>query len=491
MRYLLALDEGTTSARAALYDEEGRRLAMESRPVDCRYPQSGWVEQDANQLLERQLDAVKELLARRNVNAPEIAAIGITNQRESTVVWDRRTGQPVAPAINWQCRRTADFCTRLATSEHAATITQKTGLMIDAYFSGSKIRWILDNVAGVREKAQSGDVLFGTVDTWLIWHLTGGRVHATDNTNASRTMLMNLATDNWDEELLNIFEVPRAMLPKIVPSQGVLAETDPAVLGAPIPIAGVAGDQQAALFGQACFHNGLLKNTYGTGCFALLHTADKRPVSKCRLLATRASSPDGEKAFALEGSVFIGGAAIQWLRDELGLIRSAEETHEIALSVDGTHGVYFVPAFVGLGAPYWRPQARGAIVGLTRGTTRAHIVRAALESIAYQSQDLFEAMVADSGLAVAQVRVDGGAASNDFLMQFQADLVGCPVVRPADTETTALGAAYLAGLATGIFPNTDALTQLWKAEKTFEPRMRKSERDALYEGWEKAVERAS
>jgi glycerol kinase len=491
MRYLLALDEGTTSARAALYDEEGRRLAMESRPVDCRYPQPGWVEQDATQLLERQLDAVKALLARRNVNAPEIAAIGITNQRESTVVWDRKTGQPVAPAINWQCRRTADFCTRLAASEHAATITQKTGLMIDAYFSGSKIRWILDNVPGVREKAQSGDVLFGTVDTWLIWHLTGGRVHATDNTNASRTMLMNLATDNWDEELLNIFEVPRAMLPKIVPSQGVLAETDPAVLGAPIPIAGVAGDQQAALFGQACFHNGLLKNTYGTGCFALLHTADKRPVSKCRLLATRASSPDGEKAFALEGSVFIGGAAIQWLRDELGLIRSAEETHEIALSVDGTHGVYFVPAFVGLGAPYWRPQARGAIVGLTRGTARAHIVRAALESIAYQSQDLFEAMVADSGQAVSQVRVDGGAAGNDFLMQFQADLVGCPVVRPADTETTALGAAYLAGLATGIFPNTDALTQLWKAERTFEPRMRKSERDALYEGWEKAVERAS
>ena len=491
MRYLLAFDEGTTSARAALYDDEGRRLAIESRPVDCRYPHAGWVEQDANQLLERQFDAVKALIARREVRVSEIAAIGITNQRESVVVWDRETGQPVAPAINWQCRRTADFCTRLAASEHAQKITQKTGLVIDAYFSGSKIRWILDNVAGVRQRAESGEVLFGTVDTWLIWHLTGGRVHATDNTNASRTMLMNLATDDWDEELLKILDIPRAMLPKIVPSQGVLAETDSALLGASIPIGGVAGDQQAALFGQACFRNGLLKNTYGTGCFALLHTADRQPVSKYKLLATRASSPRGEKAFALEGSVFIGGAAIQWLRDELGLIRSAEETHEIAHSVDGTHGVYFVPAFVGLGAPYWRPQARGTLTGLTRGTTRAHLVRAALESIAYQSQDLFEAMVADSGLAVSQVRVDGGAAANDFLMQFQADLVGCPVVRPADTETTALGAAYLAGLATGVFPNTDTLAELWKAEKTFEPQMPKSERDALYEGWKAAVERAS
>ena len=491
MRYLLALDEGTTSARAALYDEEGRRLAIESRPIDCRYPHPGWVEQDANQLLERQLDAAKALLARRNVEASEIAAIGITNQRESTVVWDRRTGQPVAPAINWQCRRTADFCTELAASDNAATITNKTGLVIDAYFSGSKIRWILDNVPGIRERAESGDVLFGTVDTWLIWHLTGGRVHATDNTNASRTMLMNLGTDDWDEELLKILDIPRAMLPKIVPSQGVLAETDAALFGASIPIAGVAGDQQAALFGQACFRDGLLKNTYGTGCFALLHTGSRKPVSKWRLLATRASSPGGEKAFALEGSVFIGGAAIQWLRDELGLIRSADETHEIALSVDGAHGVYFVPAFVGLGAPYWRPQARGAMIGLTRGTTRAHLVRAALESIAYQSQDLFEAMVGDSGLAISELRVDGGAAANDFLMQFQADLVGCPVVRPADTETTALGAAYLAGLATGIFPNTDTLAQLWKAEKTFEPKMPKSERDALYEGWKTAVERAS
>ena len=304
-------------------------------------------------------------------------------------------------------------------------------------------------------------------------------------------MLMNLGTDDWDEELLRILDIPRAMLPKIVPSQGVLAETDPALFGASIPIAGVAGDQQAALFGQACFRDGLLKNTYGTGCFALLHTGSRKPVSKWRLLATRASSPAGEKASALEGSVFIGGAAIQWLRDELGLIRSADETHEIALSVDATHGVYFVPAFVGLGAPYWRPQARGAMVGLTRGTTRAHLVRAALESIAYQSQDLFEAMVGDSGLAISELRVDGGAAANDFLMQFQADLVGCPVVRPADTETTALGAAYLAGLATGIFPNTDTLAQLWKAEKTFEPKMPKSQRDALYEGWKTAVERAS
>ena len=488
MRYLLALDEGTTSARAALYDEEGRRLAMETQPVDCRYPQPGWVEQDARQILERQLDTVKGLLTSRGVKSKEIAAIGITNQRETVVVWDRRTGMPLAPAINWQCRRTAEFCAELAKSPHAHTITSKTGLVIDAYFSGSKIRWILDHVEGVREKAEAGEALFGTVDSWLIWHLTGGKVHATDITNASRTMLMNLATDNWDPELLDILGIPAAMLPRIVPSQGIVAETS--AFGSPIPIAGIAGDQQAALFGQCCFRKGLLKNTYGTGCFALLHTGDEIPVSKNRLIATRAASSSAEKAYALEGSVFIAGAAVQWLRDELQLVNSAEETERVALSVPDAGGVYCVPAFVGLGAPHWRPQTRGTITGLTRGSSRAHLVRATLESIAYQSQDLFEAMVADSGQPIQELRVDGGAARNNFLMQFQADLAGCPVVRPEDTETTALGAAYLAGLATGAFRNTEQLAELWKAERIFEPKMLSSERDRLYSGWTNAVERA-
>jgi glycerol kinase len=488
MRYLLALDEGTTSARAALYNEEGRRLAMETQPVDCRYPKPGWVEQDARQILERQLDTVKALLTSRGVEARQITAIGITNQRETVIVWYRRTGMPLAPAINWQGRRTAEFCTELANSPRAQTITDKTGLVIDAYFSGSKIRWILDHVEGARQKAEAGEALFGTVDSWLIWNLTGGKVHATDFTNASRTMLMNLETDNWDPELLEILGIPAAMLPRIVPSQGVVAETS--AFGSPIPIAGIAGDQQSALFGQGCFHNGLLKNTYGTGCFALLHTGEKIPISKNRLIATRAASAGSERAYALEGSVFIAGAAVQWLRDELQLVNSAEETETIALSVPDSGGVYCVPAFVGLGAPHWRPQARGAITGLTRGASRAHIVRAALESIAYQSQDLFEAMLADSGQPIQELRVDGGAARNNFLMQFQADLTGCPVIRPEDTETTALGAAYLAGLATGIFSDTAQLAELWKVERTFEPKMSRSERGRLYAGWRNAVERA-
>jgi glycerol kinase len=490
MRYLLALDEGTTSARAALYDQEGRRVAMESRPVDCRYPESGWVEQDANQLLGRQLDSANGLLAHFGLRSSEVAAIGITNQRESVVVWDRKTGAPLAPAINWQCRRTAAFCEQLANSSQAAAITAKTGLVIDAYFSGSKIRWILDNVRGVREKAESGDALFGTVDSWLIWNLTAKQTHVTDVTNASRTLLMNLATDDWDDELLQIFGVPRAMLPKIVPSQGVVAETEISIFGSAIPIAGIAGDQQAALFGQTCFEKGLLKNTYGTGCFALLCTGDKAPQSEHRLLATRAASSVDTKAYALEGSVFIAGAAVQWLRDELGLVSCAEETEQISRSVPDTNGVYCVPAFVGLGAPHWRSQARGIIVGLTRSASRAHLVRAVLESIAFQSHDLFEAMIADSKQPINELRVDGGAAQNDFLMQFQADLAGCPVVRPQDTETTALGAAYLAGLATGIFKSTAELKQLWRAERTFEPKMDSSLRDRLHSGWKEAVRRA-
>jgi glycerol kinase len=490
MKYLLALDEGTTSARSALYDQEGRRVAMESRPVDCRYPQSGWVEQDASQLLERQLESANGLLARFGLPSSEVAAIGITNQRESVVVWDRKTGAPLAPAINWQCRRTADFCDQLANSPQAATITAKTGLVIDAYFSASKIRWILENVSGAREKAEAGDALFGTVDSWLIWNLTDRQTHVTDVTNASRTMLMNLATDDWDDELLKIFGVPRSMLPTIVPSQGIVAETEASIFNSAIPIAGIAGDQQAALFGQTCFEKGLLKNTYGTGCFALLCTGEQAPRSEHRLLATRAASSGDNRAYALEGSVFIGGAVVQWLRDELGLVSCASETEEISRSVPDSNGVYCVPAFVGLGAPHWRSQARGIITGLTRGTNRAHIVRASLESIAFQSQDLFEAMVADSKQPIAELRVDGGAAQNDFLMQFQADLVGCPVVRPQDTETTALGAAYLAGLAVGVFKSTGELKQLWRAERIFEPQMKPSLRDRLYDGWKEAVLRA-
>jgi glycerol kinase len=490
MKYLLALDEGTTSARAVLYDREGRRIAMETQPVECRYPQSGWVEQDAGQILRRQIDATTALLSRMEVSAGDIAAMGITNQRESVVVWDRKTGVPLAPAINWQCRRTAQFCEELARSADSGLITNKTGLVIDAYFSASKLRWILDGDAEVRRKAENGDALFGTVDSWLIWNLTGRALHVTDVTNASRTMLMNLDTDDWDPELLRIFNIPRAMLPSIAPSQGILGETDASLFGGPIGIAGIAGDQQAALFGQACFDKGLLKNTYGTGCFALLHTGDEIHRSRHRLLTTRAATSGTKKGYALEGSVFVGGAAVQWLRDDLGLITSAEETDTIARSVPDAGGVYCVPAFVGLGAPYWRPQARGVIVGLSRGTKRAHIVRATLESIAFQSQDLFEAMAADSAQRISQLRVDGGAARNDFLMQFQADLLGCPVVRPEDTETTALGAAYLAGLATGVFRSTDDLKRLWRVQRTFEPQLPRSDRDRLYSGWKEAVERA-
>jgi glycerol kinase len=490
MKYLLALDEGTTSARAVLYDREGRRVAMEAQPVECRYPHSGWVEQDARQLLDRQVDSAVALLSRLGIAAADIAAMGITNQRESVVVWDRKTGAPLAPAINWQCRRTARFCEELANSADAGLITNKTGLVIDAYFSASKIRWILDGNPEVRRKAENGDALFGTVDSWLIWNLTGRALHVTDVSNASRTMLMNLDTDDWDPELLRLFDIPRAMLPAIVPSQGVLGETEPSLFGGPIAIAGIAGDQQAALFGQACFEKGLLKNTYGTGCFALLHTGDEIHRSRHRLLTTRAASSGAKRAYALEGSVFVGGAVVQWLRDDLGLVSSADETDEIARSVHDTGGVYCVPAFVGLGAPHWRPQARGVIVGLTRGSKRAHLVRAALESIAFQSQDLFEAMLADSGQRISQLRVDGGAARNDFLMQFQADLIGCPVVRPGDTETTALGAAYLAGLATGVFRSTEDLKRLWRVERTFEPHLPASDRDRLYSGWREAVQRA-
>jgi glycerol kinase len=479
--YVLALDEGTTSARAALYDAEGRRSGMQASPVECRYPHPGWVEQDANTIWHAQIEAARRTLDASGMRPPEIAAIGITNQRETTVVWNRRTGEPVAPAIVWQCRRTAAFCEAL---EHRDVIERKTGLIIDAYFSASKVRWILDNSG-----APVGDLLFGNVDTWLIWKLTNGAAHVTDPSNASRTMLMNLATGDWDDELLAIFGVPREMLPKIVPSCGVCGTAAREHLGAEIPIAGIAGDQQAALFGQACFTPGLSKNTYGTGCFALLHAGGTAPVSKNRLLSTRAASPDGSAQFAVEGSVFIAGAAVQWLRDKLGVISTAGESEALAESVPDAGGCYVVPAFVGLGAPHWDSSARGIVSGITAGTDRARLVRATLESIAYQTRELVAAMEADSGQKLKELRVDGGATANNFLMQFQADILGCPIVRPADIETTALGAAYLAGLATGFFKSLGDVQKFWRAERTFEPNMDVARREELFAGWRKAVAR--
>ena len=490
MPFILSLDEGTTSARSALYDEQGRRVAMESAAFACRYPQPGWVEQDAREIWRAQLQSARTVLTRARVAVADVVAIGITNQRETTVVWDRATGDPVAPAIVWQCRRTADFCAKLASSPAAAAITRKTGLVIDAYFSASKIRWILENIPGARQRAQNGDLLFGNIDTWLLWKLTNGALHATDISNASRTMLMNLSTGEWDDDLLRIFDVPRAMLPRIVPSSAIAAETAPEHLGARVPVAGIAGDQQAALAGQACFRSGLSKNTYGTGCFALLHTGAHEPVSKNRLLATRAASANTEPQFAIEGSVFIAGAAIQWVRDELKAIATAAESETLAASIPDNGGVYFVPAFVGLGAPHWDPNARGVISGLTRSTGRGHIVRAALESIAYQTRELVEAMQADSGEALRELRVDGGAAVNNHLMQFQADILGKPLVRPVDVETTALGAAYLAGLATGFWKSLDEVESFWRAERRFEPQMPDSARDRLFAGWKEAVRRA-
>jgi glycerol kinase len=490
MSYVLSLDEGTSSARAALYDRQGRRIEMATEPIVSTYPQQGWVEQDAEAIWQAQLLAARQVLGSRTVAAADIDAIGITNQRETTVVWDRKTGKPVAPAIVWQCRRTAAYCTKLAASPEGLTITNLTGLVIDAYFSGSKIRWILEKFPELRSKAENGDVLFGNIDTWLIWKLTNGAVHVTDYTNASRTMLMDLTIGTWSPELLRILEVPAAMMPRIVPSSSVVGEAAAEYLGAPVRIAGIAGDQQAALAGQACFRAGLSKNTYGTGCFALLHTGKDAPVSANKLLATRAASPNAQAAFAIEGSVFMAGAAVQWLRDQMGLIKSAEESEAIASSVADTGGVYLVPAFVGMGAPHWDSQARGLISGMTRATGAAHIVRATLESIAYQTRDLIDAMEMDSGGKMEELRVDGGAAKNNFLMQFQADILDCPIVRPVDVETTALGAAYLAGLATKFWSGQEEVENFWRAERKFEPSMSASARESLFDGWKDSVARA-
>ena len=490
MPYILALDEGTTSARAALYDEGGRRVAMQSCPVECTYPNPGWVAQDPNDLWKAQIESARHTIQSAGIASSDVAAIGITNQRETTIVWDRRTGEPIAPAIVWQCRRTADYCRELAKSRFAPMIERHTGLVIDAYFSASKIRWILENTPGAKQQARNGELLFGNVDTWLVWKLTKGAVHVTDVSNASRTMLLNLAAGSWDDELLEIFGVPRSMLPEVVPSSSVVGSAASEHLGAAIPIAGIAGDQQAALFGQACFRPGLSKNTYGTGCFALMHTGDHEPASANRLIATRAASLDQKPQFAIEGSVFIGGAAVQWLRDNLGAISTAAESEAVARSVPDTHGVYFVPAFVGLGAPHWDAEARGTISGITRATTHAHIVRATLEAIAFQVRELVEAMEADSGQTLTELRVDGGASANNFLLQLQADILGKPIVRPVDIETTALGAAYLAGLATGFYRTVSDVEQFWGRDRVFEPELGADQRDSLFSGWKRAVARA-
>jgi glycerol kinase len=476
--HILAFDEGTTSARTVLYDETGERLLMRSIPITSTYPNLGWVDQDPDEIWSAQLRSALSVLA-ESTAAPD--AIGITNQRETTIVWDRKTGQPLAPAIVWQCRRTAEASRKI----DAAWIAGKTGLVPDAYFSATKIQWILEHSPEARAKAKDGEALFGTVDSWLIWKLTSGAVHVTDQTNASRTMLMNLATRQWDNDLLSYFDVPRAMLPRIVGSSEVVGVTAPEHLGKEVPIAGIAGDQQAALAGQACFRPGLTKNTYGTGCFALMHTGQTVPVSRNKLLATAAA--DG---YAIEGSIFIAGAGVQWLRDKLGMLSDSAESETLARSVPDCGGVYVVPAFVGLGAPHWKGDARGLITGLTLGSTRAHIVRAMLEAIAYQTRELVDAMQADSGARLQELRVDGGAAQNDFLMQFQADILGCRIVRPVDTETTALGAAYLAGLATGVWKSTEEVERFWRAEKTFEPHMSEAQREELFAGWKTAVQKA-
>ncbi len=489
MSFVLSLDEGTTSARAGVYDREGRRISLKSRSFECSYPRPGWVEQDAEQLWTLQLEAAREALAAAGTTAGELNAIGITNQRETVVVWDKTTGIPIAPAIVWQCRRTAEDCAALAKSPDAGWIEKRTGLVIDAYFSASKLAWLLRSVEGAAARARDGELLFGNIDAWLIWKLTGGRCHVTDITNASRTMLMNLETGEWDEDLLRVFGVPRVMLPRIVPSSGVIGESESALLGAAVRIAGIAGDQQSALAGQACFRPGLSKNTYGTGCFALLHSGSRAPVSTNRLLATRAASLH-DRAFACEGSVFVAGAAVQWLRDQLGVIGSAAESEQIATSIPDNGGVYVVPAFVGLGAPHWDSDARGLVCGLTRGTGKAHIVRAALESIAFQTRDLVAAMEADAGEPLRELRVDGGAAANDFLMQFQADLLGRPLVRPTDPETTALGAAYLAGAATGFFSGQEELESFWQADRRWEPAISEHRRQQLIGEWNQAVVRA-
>ena len=490
MQYIMSLDQGTTSSRCILFDKTGTAVSTAQKEYRQIYPHPGWVEQDPMEIWQSQLEVAQRALTQAGLCAADIAAIGITNQRETTILWDKRTGKPIYNAIVWQCRRTAEDCERLAAAGYTQPLQEKTGLLLDAYFSATKIRWILEQVPGAQKLAEEGNLLFGTVDTWLIWNLTGGQVHATDYSNASRTMLFNIHTLQWDTEILEMLQIPASILPQVLPSSGIFGHTLPYHFGAPIPIAGAAGDQQSALFGQACFTPGSAKNTYGTGCFLLMHTGDTPVTSQNGLLTTIAWGLDGKVSYALEGSVFVAGAAIQWLRDELQLISSSAETEQMALSVPDTCGVYLVPAFTGLGAPYWDPHARGILTGLSRGANRSHIVRAALGSMAYQTYDVLHAMEEDAQIPLAELRVDGGAAANGFLLQFQADITGVPVLRPQTLETTALGAAYLAGLAVGYWKDLSEIRRNWGVSHAYSPKASKEYAAGRLEGWQKAVRQA-
>jgi glycerol kinase len=490
MKAILAFDQGTTSSRAIAFGRDGRILGTSQQEFRQLYPQPGWVEHDPLEIWSTQRDVAARTLASAGLSAGDVGAIGITNQRETTLLWDRSSGKPVAHAIVWQDRRTASRCDALRQAGHEGTFAARTGLVLDAYFSGTKLAWLLDNVAGARERARRGELAFGTVDTWLAWQLSGGRAHVTDVSNASRTLLFNIHTLEWDDELLAILDVPRAVLPKVVASSGEIARTSCEGLPGGIPVCGIAGDQQAALFGQACHAPGMAKNTYGTGCFLLMNTGTRPAASRNRLLTTVAWQRQGATSYALEGSVFIAGAAVQWLRDGLGIIERSADVEALAASVADSGGAFFVPALAGLGAPYWDPHARGTLVGLTRGTTRAHIARATLEAIAFQSAELIEAMASDSAIALKELRVDGGATANNLLMQFQADLLGVPVVRPKVTETTALGAAYLAGLACGFWKDEAEIASLWSRDRVFEPALSRDAAAARLAEWKRAVERS-
>jgi len=486
-KYIMALDSGTTSNRCILFNEQGRMCSVAQREFPQYFPKPGWVEHDANEIWATQLGVAVEAMQKIGATAADIAAIGITNQRETTIVWDKKTGEPVFHAIVWQCRRTSEYCDTLKAKGLTDTFRAKTGLVIDAYFSGTKLRWILENVPGVRDRAERGELLFGTVETWLIWKLTGGRVHATDYSNASRTMLFNINTLTWDDEILQELNIPKCMLPTPMPSSGLFGTSDPSLLGGPIPITGAAGDQQAALFGQTCFQPGEAKNTYGTGCFMLMNTGEKPVFSKNGLVTTIAWGLGGKVNYALEGSIFVAGAAIQWLRDELRVIDSSPDSEYMAKKVKDTNGCYVVPAFTGLGAPHWDQYARGTIVGLTRGCNKYHIIRATLDSLAYQVNDVLTAMKADSGIDLAALKVDGGACANNYLMQTQADIINAPVMRPTCVETTAMGAAYLAGLAVGYWRDKEDVIKNWAIDRVFKPEIAETERVERVKGWNKAV----
>lgn len=488
-KYIISLDQGTTSSRAIIFDKNGRVVAMAQKEFKQYYPKSGWVEHDANEIWSSQLSVATEAVAKAGLKVASIAAIGITNQRETTIVWDKKSGRPIHRAIVWQDRRTADLCEQLRDAGHSGTVRRKTGLLIDAYFSASKIAWILDNVKGARAKAERGELAFGTVDSWLVWNLTGGKQHITDVTNASRTMLYNINKMDWDEGLLNLFNIPSSMMPEVKSSSEVYGQTQSNIFAANIPIAGIAGDQQAALFGQLCTKPGMVKNTYGTGCFMLMNIGDKPTLSKNKLVTTVAWKIGDQVSYALEGSIFIGGAVVQWLRDGLGIIKTSGDVEKLANSVPDTDGVFLVPAFAGLGAPHWDPHARGTIVGITRGTEAGHLARAAVESIALQTVDILRAMEADAGARITELRVDGGATANNQLLQFQSDILGAEVVRPQITETTAIGAAYLAGLAVGLWGSIDDIQNQWKIDKTFKPK-KSFDAESVLENWHIAVETA-